>query len=134
MAMRADDAPVLSSDVHQISPMSNPKPVHATCRYAFTLSGSIFSSGRGDLSTDFGLSRKNLLYVVYCLLLWSTVRLKGPPPKRRFGCEHVLPVPSAGEFSTKERNETYLSRICTLGGIRTTDAGGGRTSIFDRRI
>jgi hypothetical protein len=46
--------------------------------------------------------------ICFCLLLWSTIRLKGSPPKRRFGCELVLPVPYVDEFSTKERTETYL--------------------------
>jgi hypothetical protein len=74
MAMRAEDAPVLSSDVHQISPMSNPNPVHATCRYAFTLSGSIFTSGGGDL--DFGLSRKNLF--LFVVVVYNTIKRFAP--------------------------------------------------------
>lgn len=40
MAARADDPPV-SFELHQISPMSNPNPAHATCRYARTLSASM---------------------------------------------------------------------------------------------
>jgi hypothetical protein len=40
MAARAEAAPLLFV-LHQISPMSNPKPAHATCKYARTRSGSI---------------------------------------------------------------------------------------------
>ena len=39
MAATVDDP--FSFCVNQISPMSNPKPAHATCKYARTLSGSM---------------------------------------------------------------------------------------------